>query len=336
MILALWTISTLISVTRGTHLRIDPPLQNEVDRGSDMANVTSMSIQSHPLATCYFSEGAKRRLQKNDTYLATKRACSGFMYVPKHRLMFCGIEKNGVTALSKFSQALEGMQWRWYANSPSVFHKTSDQVESDLHNQTWRKIVILREPHARFLSGYLSKCGFTKTGLPGRKKWAEDHGTSCIHAHPGVDFETFVSLVQQKGFAGNPHFIPQTKFCFGLSQKLHSVWEPIILDKSTIHRDLQSKVCEHLGKQSSRTSCSERLNALYPIDRVSGSSRHLRDGAGHIYDYYTPSLWDKVSQLYADDIALFRAAGGPELKWQSVMKMDSSVDDYFIISDLED
>ena len=75
---------------------------------------------------------------------------------------------------------------------------------------------------------------------------------------------------------------------------------------------------------------------MYPIDRVSGSSNHLRDGAGHIYDYYTPSLWDKVSQLYADDIALFRAAGGPELKWQSVMKMDSSVDDYFIISDLED
>lgn len=293
----------------------EPDGNATTDGGTDVRDVR-LSTEDQQKKTCDFSQ---------DGVKAGDLSCTGLMYVPAHEFLFCGIEKCGITQLSHFSQALQGIPWHWYGNTPSVFNKSKIEVMADLQNQVWRKIVLLREPHSRFLSAYLSKCG-------GKGKEAEDNGRNCIHARPGVDFKTFVSDVRTKGFAGNPHFIRQRDFCLGLSQTLGTVWEPIILKRTTLNRDLKEKVCNHMGKASDKDLCLKKVNELYPTNSSVVKGGHNTNSQDRTREFYSAETWDMVSTLYADDIALFRQAGGPEVIWQSVAANDVEVEEYLIDS----
>lgn len=251
-----------------------------------------------------------------------------FHYVPRHKTIFCGIDKNGVTRLARFSQALafhEDSGWHgWRANNPPALNISREQVERDLNDTSWSKIVMLREPHARFLSAYISKCGFPAGTPPAlaNKHPPEDGGRSCIHGAVGADFRTFVSLVEKKGFAGNNHYIEQKDFCWGISQeKFHKVWEPLILERSAVHNGLNIQVCDKM-LDLDKQFCSRQLNKFYP--NVDDHDSHHKNAVGFIRKFYDRELWERVSRIYADDMALYQAAGGRLTTWKGLLKMNAA------------
>ena len=68
---------------------------------------------------------------------------------------------------------------------------------------------------------------------------------------------------------------------------------------------------------ASRSNCTQYLNEFYPevekhrdVDVHRKTSSLHKDADGLTRQFYDRKLWDTVSEIYADDLKLFRAAGG--------------------------
>ena len=121
----------------------------------------------------------------------------------------------------------------------------------------------------------------------------------------------------------NYHFIPQNDFCLGMTKSnLHKVWDAVILERSTVHQDLQRQVCDSLSTAEDKHFCSTQLNRLYPD--TPDRDIHHKDASSLVRSYYDAELWNIVSEMYAEDIALYEAAGGKKMTWDDVQTTDAS------------
>ena len=74
------------------------------------------------------------------------------------KLLVCGIEKNGITVLNRALAAAQRKNFSWFPNNPSKEHLSLEAFKRLLQdpNNSWRKLVVYREPMERFLSAYHS------------------------------------------------------------------------------------------------------------------------------------------------------------------------------------
>lgn len=108
------------------------------------------------------------------------RLLGNLVAVPEHKLLFCMIEKNGLTPISVAVADLQGYHhdvdealsirsvggsfpWDYAAMGATAAHLAAPEAyralaELRLNDSSWRKLVVLRDPVERFLSAFRDKC----------------------------------------------------------------------------------------------------------------------------------------------------------------------------------
>ena len=80
----------------------------------------------------------------------------------------CGIAKNGITLLKRILAEVLGQEFEWYPSNPSKVGLSLEAFKDRLGDasNSWRKLVVYRDPMERFLSAYRSNasaCSATGT-----------------------------------------------------------------------------------------------------------------------------------------------------------------------------
>ena len=83
----------------------------------------------------------------------------------------CGIEKNGITLLNRILATVLGRRFEWKPANPSTMGLSLAAFKDRLGDasNSWRKLVVYRDPMERFLSAYRSKCLLADGDRDGRK-----------------------------------------------------------------------------------------------------------------------------------------------------------------------
>ena len=86
----------------------------------------------------------------------------------------CGIEKNGITLLNRILAKVLGQRFEWNPANPSTVGLSLEAFKDRLGDasNSWRKLVVHRDPMERFLSAYRSKCLLADGDRDGRKHCA--------------------------------------------------------------------------------------------------------------------------------------------------------------------
>ena len=140
-----------------------------------------------------------------------------FLIDPEHKLLYCFIQKNGcTTGVSMFFGAtgrkFTGDVWaRFYSpgklqpsEAPFSYKFPTSAVTAAFQDPEYARIIYVRDPAERLLSGYLDKC------LSGQR------ATHCIGFKRGgspPSFETFVMGIDSEMVKNNMHFHLQTGMC---------------------------------------------------------------------------------------------------------------------------
>lgn len=127
---------------------------------------------------------------------------------PELKLLFCFIPKNACTQFNKLMNALNNIPVFGDICGPSDPNFRSlasrEVIRNHVDDPSWTKAVFLRDPLERLVSAYKSKC----------EPPAECGG--CLD-------QDFNKLVQKLGpNMTNVHYMPQSTFCGGLSDKIGS------------------------------------------------------------------------------------------------------------------
>ena len=76
------------------------------------------------------------------------------------RVITCDIPKNGITLLNRIIATVLGRTFEWKPANPSTVGLSQEAFKDRLGNasNSWRKVVVYRDPMERFLSAYRFKC----------------------------------------------------------------------------------------------------------------------------------------------------------------------------------
>jgi len=161
--------------------------------------------------------------------------------VQQHKLLFCLIDKNAITAQSILVADLQGMHgkvdellvsglvswkdfpWTYAARGQLMSLIASPEqhiaiAEERLNSSDWRKLVVLRHPVERFISAYRSKCE-TELELKDSHGHGEVRCRSIFKLGPDeISMRTIAERLHLGSF--DPHWAPQSSFCGGLSRSI--------------------------------------------------------------------------------------------------------------------
>ena len=247
-----------------------------------------------------------------------------FIVVPEYKTLFCYVEKVGCTMFNDIFRLLRMLHLKknhtptttggantpkefkfqgrdtWWRNTPEHHKMSLEQIEDILtHREDWTKAVFYRDPATRFLSFYRSKC----------EPPMEDRGSHCYDVfglkrkgrpnkleHPPIPFDRALDQVQADPTILNkdPHTIPMSEFCGGLSQSIqhYDMIEQITESSSpqTIGRllgmmdnvtpDIQQGIVECLVERKSCDYLRQRLPE-YNTYPVKPNSTQLGKGSAH-------------------------------------------------------
>jgi len=252
-----------------------------------------------------------------------------FVISPKYRLLACRIDKNANIGLALFVNRLNGFTWDLGASQPEQFDLEAQNINEILHDKTWRKIVLLRDPLERFLSGYLSKC-IQHEDSPCVEDEKYVHTPGCEKdpnfAIPNgncMNFETFEAVKEPVSFDGfinkametfmefdageidgfNVHFTPQLEFCGGLESTIGHYTHV-----EFVNRSLSQKMHELIDEMRKDPSLPEfpkrfQVEDLYPTDGSVHKTHQKPSGAHENMERYygDQKVCDKAMSMYARD-----------------------------------
>jgi hypothetical protein len=144
-----------------------------------------------------------------------------FIVLPWHKMLLCAIEKNGFTTLQLVADRVVRMRGRinvraprWYSLDPSHFNMSLPSLMGILHNASWRKVVVYRDPFERFLSAFASKC------LPATiDGWRHCGQLFRIYPPQRPTLEVVAERLAGVGHR-DAHWAPQVQFC-GATVRTH-------------------------------------------------------------------------------------------------------------------
>lgn len=207
---------------------------------------------------------------------ARKSALSRIFFVPKVGLFYQRLPKCANSTICKTLAAHAGVDDR--SDLGHLSRRAFQRIPTPTEFDNARKVVFLRDPVTRALSGWKDKA--FKKGFIRRFNLSADGVTP-------PDFLTFLKALEQNRFFDNPHFIPQTQMIPG-----------------TI-ADYRIGVIEDLDAEM-RQVCEEVFGTYLGLsERVSG-----RTNAASLSNAITEEEAALVQRLYAADIELHRRARG--------------------------
>ena len=244
----------------------------------------------------------------------------------EHKFLFCFIQKNANTLYRNLWFAVE-------RNDPFIYHIDTRKNKSDpsapfhdhmriyslnqneifnvkyklyidrLTDPKWIKIVVIRDPLERLLSGYLDRClmMLSKYNISRecvgdlRKKFSFEHFVEAI-----------INKTKNKDYITNPHYWPQSWFC-RLTQHLSEYQYVIRYDYNLIGNDTLnllhsiglSKYYFHWGLHFNQTMFQDQVHVTY------GGGNGVQSKIEFYKQYYTKSLAIKCLNLYKDDYDVF-------------------------------
>jgi|MDSW01.2.fsa_nt_gb hypothetical protein len=210
------------------------------------------------------------------------------------KLLVCGIEKNGITVLNRALAAAQRKNFSWFPNNPSKEHLSLEAFKRLLQdpNNSWRKLVVYREPMERFLSAYHSKCLLRDDD--GKKHC---HDTFRLNASQ-ISILNVARLLALYGHS-NPHWAPQASFC---GNTVGPMWESYTHHISFNNLSAIADVFE--GWVPPKALSAVR-STLAPIHTAHGHvSRHITNAKGLIGEE-SPDVRRLLFDFYKDDYRVF-------------------------------
>jgi len=256
-----------------------------------------------------------------------------FLVDVKHRVLVCRIDKNANTNLAVVMNRLNELDSNDLgASQPEHIGYGLEKLNSILHNKTWRKMVVLRDPMTRLLSGYISKCEKHEDS-PCVSKGTYHYTDGCdkdemntipngncenfekfTYVKKPVPFGRFVRKLKstfpddREAWADhhfNLHFYPQHKFCGGLHRTIghytHVGWIGTSLGKhvhSLIDAMRSDPTVPDLPPKF-------KISDLFPLQEEDRKrAPHQSHSTSKLRRYYTdPELIQSVVEMYRDDYA---------------------------------
>jgi hypothetical protein len=166
--------------------------------------------------------------------LDSNKIIKNFIVIPEYKLLFCYIEKNGcgmfnhlfrmLRLLNPFvplGEAQRLAEGYWDLNGPKQYNLTLENLQDLLVDPAWTKAVFYRDPIARMVSGFRSKCGKVDKDYYHCLQAFDREALDSLGSPAG--FQKAVDKVQETNTERvfhNPHFKPMVDFCGGLEQTL--------------------------------------------------------------------------------------------------------------------
>lgn len=271
-------------------------------------------------------------------------------FIPKAKLVFCGIPKVGMSEWLKFFRFSYGagdyLSLTHFKRDRKSFLMSSLSVDKALEllqDPTWTKAVFFRDPAERLLSAYLNKIlgqGYTQTvfGIGD----TNDEERYKLTFSEFVDLVTMENITMPKDPRGlhaftDPHWKPQTMMC-GLDNLLpqfdfvgkmseDSIADHTraLLERVNFWDDYGAKYDDGIGllEDTKSAQCfvpppvrenNQGKNSSIVLGfnqrGVSGGYSHATGSRSKVEEYYTPELLEKVRKAYAMDYAIWDDLNG--------------------------
>ena len=154
------------------------------------------------LLTCY------RDTCGEDQLILTTFRPNDFAMLPQYKLLFCRIHKAGSTALTALASSISPPPYpdlpTWTHHQPTDYNLSAADVSRVLRDPSWLKVVIYRDPLARFLSAYRSKC----------EEFDRDRVCSSVFHERRPSFAGAIrQMILREDFTPDSHFCPQAEIC---------------------------------------------------------------------------------------------------------------------------
>lgn len=145
-----------------------------------------------------------------------RRLENRFIVLPHIQTILCAIEKNGLSVQNAIARAIHpdphpdfnATVTNGFRYSPDRWDMDEDLIRQKLHDSRWRRIIVHRSPLDRFVSAYNSKC--KNADGDGKRHCWELFGAENLSMHD-------VAARLDRRVPTNPHWLPQARFCGGLT-----------------------------------------------------------------------------------------------------------------------
>ena len=207
-------------------------------------------------------------------------------------VLTCGIEKNGITLLTRIIAEVMGRKFEWFPANPSTVGLSLEAFKDRLGDasNSWRKLVVYRDPMERFLSAYRSKCLLADGDRDGRM-----HCHDLFRLNDSQISVLNVANRLAKYGHHNPHWATQSSFCGGT---VGSMWTSYTHHVS--FNNLSGIAHAFKGRVSPKTFEKIRIQLSPPA-----SGGHITDAKGHVQaDLGSAEVRRKLYDFYAKDYSL--------------------------------
>ena len=212
-------------------------------------------------------------------------------------VLTCGIEKNGITLLTRIIAEVMGRKFEWFPANPSTVGLSLEAFKDRLGDasNSWRKLVVYRDPMERFLSAYRSKCLLADGDRDGRK-----HCHDLFRLNDSqISVLNVASRLPQYGHH-NPHWATQTSFCGGT---VGSMWTSYTHHVS--FNNLSGIADAFKGRVPPKTFERIRIE-LQPA----APGKHITDAKAHVQaDLGSAEVRRLLYDFYSDDYRHFGTQG---------------------------
>mmetsp|Transcript_120551 Transcript_120551/g.327110 ORF Transcript_120551/g.327110 Transcript_120551/m.327110 type:complete len:346 (+) Transcript_120551:97-1134(+) len=261
--------------------------------------------------------GDERKAKGGQRFAAHLRAR---ILLPKAKLAFCYMPKVASTEIARLFGDLNGVSgdaWKqapWDYSGPAKLHVNWDSVTKE---NGWKFAFLYRDPLARYLSAFGSKCmvnannGVVEGGgkdCLGTIHWAAMTMEGMVEA-----FEDRVRADALKGTsANNSHWFPMIKNLRACGiDKFH----PDIVDfKGSIDEDANSvvrRMFEATGVIQAYPNASALIDKHFPRQTVGGHSSKSHNRQDEFYR--NASTVQAVARLYEEDFQRLRLKVSPQM-----------------------
>ena len=216
---------------------------------------------------------------------------------------FCTIEKVGTTQWRRVQNFLnEGIEAR-YNLRPANLNNTRLQTRRKQFGHNISRVVFLRDPLERLLSGYINKCV-----VKWRRK-AEGHcepnvifnGTVLTAKIEKDEKQLFAAYVDAFPLKWNMHFRPQALYCGGLFRHIDKYDFVGKMDDNFYSQleDFASK----FGKDNNNLpkAIEKVFNLTSELTKEQANVGKETRAASHVMEYYTPASVRRALEYYAVD-----------------------------------
>lgn len=256
-------------------------------------------------------------------------------FIPKAKLIFCGIPKNGMTEWIKFFRYQQGSK-DYLAKPHSKVDRyhlfmsrlSIDKARNILNDPNWTRAVFIRNPYERLLSSYMDKIV------------GENYGGNEFNMQ-NMSFEEFVDAIADTSTLDNckdpkgldvcsdPHWRPQIAMCgldyllpkFNFIANFNHIAEhsKLLLEKVGLWEeygktfdDGKDTILQQTWAREYSSPAPKRLpnetmwgfNQRGP-SRVDRHRIHSTNSKTFFQEYYTPELMETVRKLYDLDFKVW-------------------------------